>query len=571
METTLTILTERVDDIPLLIRQMQGMDLPRLLDEHFPTHGHWQGLSLGSLTTGWLAHILSQADHRMNAVQQWAEKRLETLSSLFDEPVRALDFSDDRLASILKALSDDARWDRFEATLSGHLLRVYDLKARCVRLDATTASGYFTVTEAGLFQFGHSKDHRPDLPQVKIMLSTLDPLALPLATQVVSGQRADDPLYLPAIEQVRQGLARRGLLYVGDCKMAALDTRAHIVAGADYYLCPLSKTQRAPDKLATYLDWRGEIALQPIYRTYGDGKGEKIAEGFERVETVVAQAQGQPVVWTERHLVIRSLKQAKAATEALEARLARALDAVVVLNERGQGKRYLRTLGEAHEAVEKVLFRYRVADLVEVQYHETITECTVRRYRDRPAHTVVESQVTVEAHVDRGALETAKRNLGWRLYVTNQPAEELPLAKAVLAYRDQYRIEHPIGRLKGQPLSLSPLYVQREDHVKGLVRLLTLALRVLVLIEHQVRDRLAKAGTDLVGLDVAHPRAATARPTAERLLKAFSYITLTSIVEADRRLVHVTPLSEVQERILALLDLSPKLYLELGAHFSKPP
>ena len=41
------IITERVDDIPLLIEQMQRMGLPTLFDDHFPTHGNWTGLSLG--------------------------------------------------------------------------------------------------------------------------------------------------------------------------------------------------------------------------------------------------------------------------------------------------------------------------------------------------------------------------------------------------------------------------------------------------------------------------------------------------------------------------------------------
>jgi transposase len=52
------IITERVDDIPLLLEQMQRMGLPTLLDEHFPTHGNWQGLSLGWVTTIWLSSIL---------------------------------------------------------------------------------------------------------------------------------------------------------------------------------------------------------------------------------------------------------------------------------------------------------------------------------------------------------------------------------------------------------------------------------------------------------------------------------------------------------------------------------
>jgi len=45
------------------------MGVQELLDEHFPTHGNWQGLSLGKVAIVWLSHILSQADHRLNQVQ----------------------------------------------------------------------------------------------------------------------------------------------------------------------------------------------------------------------------------------------------------------------------------------------------------------------------------------------------------------------------------------------------------------------------------------------------------------------------------------------------------------------
>ena len=132
--------------------------------------------------------------------------------------MRAHEFSDDRLEIVLRLLSDDQRWAAFEAALNPHLVRVYDLRTERVHVDSTSASAYTSVSEEGLFQFGHSKDHRPDLPQVKIMQAVLDPLGMPLATDVVSGERADDPLYIPCIERVQQSLGRNGLLFVGDCK-----------------------------------------------------------------------------------------------------------------------------------------------------------------------------------------------------------------------------------------------------------------------------------------------------------------------------------------------------------------
>jgi len=146
------------------------------------------------------------------------------------------------LAAVLRYLNQDESWQEYEREQGKHIIRAYALKTELVRLDATTASSHIEPSEDGLFQLGHSKDHRPDLAQVKIMLASLDPLGLPLATQVVAGNYASDPLYEPAIEQVRRTLNQEGILYVGDCKMAASKTRAGIEKSHDYYLMPLPAT-----------------------------------------------------------------------------------------------------------------------------------------------------------------------------------------------------------------------------------------------------------------------------------------------------------------------------------------
>jgi transposase len=157
-------------------------------------------------------------------------------------------------------LRHDTPWHAFEGAFTQPWLRVYDLQPERVRLDRTTASGYWRVTEDGRLQCGHRKDHRPDLPQVNVMRSVLDPLGLPVATAIVLGPRADDPLYLPAITRVRERVGRRGLLYVGDGQMGALETRASLQGGGDRSLCPVAETQLPPHVLADY--W-GLVASGP--------------------------------------------------------------------------------------------------------------------------------------------------------------------------------------------------------------------------------------------------------------------------------------------------------------------
>ena len=160
---------------------------------------------------------------------------------------------------------------------------------------------------------------------------------------------------------------------------------------------------------------------------------------------------------------------------------------------------------------------------------------------------------------------------GWRVYAADQPVEALSLAHAVLAYRSEYLVERSLGRLKGRPLSLTPMYVQRDDHATGLIRLLSIALRVLTLLEFVGRRQLAAAEAKLAGLYAGNPKRETARPTAERLLEAFRDITLTIIEGPQQTDRHLTALSPLQQRILGILGFSLALYTRLCTVSAEPP
>lgn len=573
MAEELTVTTERVDDIPLLITWMKRMGLAELTNEHFTPHGNWQGINLGRVLMGWLAHVLSESDHRLNQVQDWAARRTETLSGSLGVPVRALDFSDDRLATVLDSLSDDERWASFEASLNRRTVRVYDLTPECIRIDSTTASGYWKVSEEGLFQLGHSKDHRPDLPQLKVVLATLDPLGMPVATQVVAGDKADDPLYIPSIEQVRAGIERRGLLYVGDSKVMSLETRAHLQAGNDYYLGPLSLTQVPQEALESYLKpvWSGEQPVMSVERQDAEGTLEKIAEGYESQETLTAVINGQEVKWIERGLIVRSLAHAKAAEAALRLRLEKAERELKALNDRKQGKRRITDEPALRQAIEAILKQYQAEGWLDAQVTEQVQERQVCKYGDRPAETRFEWQFFVSVQRNEVALQQAIRCLGWRVYGTNAPPEMLSLEQAVLAYREEYLVEHNFGRLKGKPLSLIPMYLEDDQRATGLTRLLSIGLRVLTLIEHVARSQLTKAGEKLSGLYAGNPTRSTERPTTEAMLRVFKDIFLNFVQIGGQSYRHITPLSELQIKILDLLNIPSSIYSALAINSANPP
>jgi transposase len=101
--------------------------------------------------------------------------------------------------------------------------------------------------------------------------------------------------------------------------------------------------------------------------------------------------------------------------------------------------------------------------------------------------------------------------------------------------------------------------------------LLSLALRVLTLVEWVVRERLRQEKVKLQGIYAGQPGRQTDRPGAELLLGALKTISI-SVVEVNGQ-VHalLTPLTEVQQRLLELWNLSPDLYKNVVRGVPDPP
>jgi len=554
---------ERVDDIPLLMHVLrERLKLDQLLDAHMPRHGNWQGLSVGHVTVTWLAHILTENDHFMSHVQEWANARSEMLGQLLGQPLRATDLTDDRLSEVVRWLSDDALWYRVESAVNGQMIRAYCLPRRRVRLDTTTAK----LDKQGvswLFRRGYSKDHRPDLPQLKIMLAALDPLGAIVAADVVPGNAADDPLYVPVIDRLSDDWQTPGLLFIGDCKLSALANRAHIHQRGHYYLTPLAQVGEVPAELAEWVQRAldGQVHLISLVAENGSPWGE----GYELTRSPQARlADGQMLQWKERVWVVRSDSFAEAQRRGLHQRLEHAEAALRALTPpRGRGQRQFTEAEPLQAAAQTILEKYRVQGLLTVRLHLQVERRAVRAYGSRPARVEEQRRYVVQVWRNEPAIQAQERTLGWRAYVTNAPRRQLRLTEGVPVYADEWLVERNCQRLKGRPLSLSPLWVTREDHAIGLTRLLTLAARVLALVEYEVRQQLKVEQRALAGLFPGQASRETATPTTERLLKAFDNISLIVIRRGEQVERRLTPLSALQQDILHLLKCPISWYRQL--------
>jgi transposase len=571
-QSELVIITERVDDVALLIAQMIKMGLAEILDRHIPRHWKQRGLSWGWTAVIWLAYILTEGDHRKVSVEAYIKGMKHTLSQLTDQTIEPLDFSDDRLSHLLKHLSKLTYWRPIEQDLNARSIEVYDLAQDVIRCDATTVSGDHEVINGGLFQFGHSKDD-PTRPQIKVMMGSLDPLGMPLATDVLSGERADDGLYIAIIDRIQSGLDKRGLLFVGDCKMSALETRWHLARHPQLSLSPLPLTGSTAVAMEGWVTQGMAKAqggeLEAIWRLNDRGQRVLAAEAYE-VERSCHAPQGEEE-WTERVLVVRSPAYAAKQAAGLASRLEHAAHNLAALTPpRGRGKRQITDQATLLEAIASVLQAHRVEGLLDVQWEkqsERKTQYVGRgrgsAKRDKRVRHQTRYQIT---HIvrDEEAITALNGQFGWKAFVTNAESKRLSLKDAVLCYRNEYRVERLFNRLKSR-VHIAPMFVTLNEQIEGLTHLLTLGVRVLTVMEFVVRQSLQRDQDKLPGLHPENKQKRTDKPTAERLLKAFSKVSLTLIQTTAGEVIlrQVTPLSVVQEEIVKRLGLSPSLYRQL--------
>lgn len=563
-----TVTSERIDDIPLLIYWLQRMHIDTIIDAVLgPPHGNWQGLSYGQLALVFIAYILTECNHFLSPVQDWVRDHRLCLSRALGRAVRDTDFTDDRLEILLDHLGESEEIGaEIEAQMGQHLIRAYELPTDTARIDATRVSVYHQPKEGEtLLRFGWSKEKRPGQRQFVELLGTLDPAGVPLCSQTVGGQCADDPLYLPAWRRMVKILGRTDFLVVGDCKLASIENRARIQDGGGWYLAPLPMTGNTPDDLRR---WVLDPPVPPAAIRLPEQEEDEtdLGQGFELIQTRTwtnPQTKGE-IKWDERVLVLQSTKLAASQRKGLAQRLARAEAALQKLQVKTDDD-----LDSLIEKTQAILKQYNVSPYLEVTWTAQVTEHKryLKRGRHGPNSPFEMVEMTTWARTitrQEAAIEEFNTLAGWRLYVTNAPPHRLDTTGIVTCYLGQWQPERGFHRLKNAAMAVLPLLLRSDERIRGLLLLLVIALRAFTLFEFVARRSLAQQSEPLCGLYAGNPKRATRRPTAERLLKAFDNLTLYRLADGDGIRYEVTPLSALQKRILGLVGIPESTYADLA-------
>ena len=407
--------------------------------------------------------MITQADHRLCAVEEWVKAHRQTLELTTGWSIGEKEATDDRLARVVEELGkQEEACQQIELKLGQHLIRAYELPTEVGRADTSSFSVHHEQIEAeadSLLRHGHSKDKRPDLLQYRQLLGTLDPAGVPLVSATLAGNGADDPLYYPTWQRMASVIGHKSFVFLADCKAGAIATRAQIAAREGIYCLPVPMSGQNPLLLKQWV-LNPPAASVDIRWPQQEANDPALGRGFE-VELGklwLNPETGKWVRWHERYLVVYSTSLASAHIRGLHQRLNQAQTALDKLAAK-PGEQ----LEQLEAKVEALLKRHRVSEFLAVTTTAQTSIQTRHVRRGRPAANAPTQQVTriqlqLQVHRQPLAIEQAEQLAGWRLYVTNAPIARLSLPQAILYYREQWLLERGFHRFKRGHLPALPIY-----------------------------------------------------------------------------------------------------------------
>jgi transposase len=424
---------------------------------------------------------------------------------------------------------------------------------------------------------------------------------VPLVSGTHDGNTGECTLPLSYWERLRQLAGKGSFCFIGDCKIATLETLREICAQGGQFLAPLAMTVARQEELVEKLK-EGKLTFiavipeeegqRPIYerRTGRPGTrrqrlSQDLPEGEE--EEAAASPSGRAGQGTEyplggyqvceeswvikdkegheytiRKLIVRSSQLAHQQADTRQRHLQEAEAELQTL--RGKlNRRKLTTREAIASAVTKILREHKVEGLLEVSIEEHVESRRRKLGPGRPgpnSQYVTEEKGVFELKVCRKAEAIQEEALldGFFLMVSNRDPQEWPASRLLGLYKRQYKVEQVFHVLKG-PLAVAPMLLEKPNRICAMIFILTLALQLYTLIQRQAAQELLKRGHPLEGLMPNKIR--TWRPQTYLLLAAFDNINWVEIIhEGFPPLRSVTSLNPLQAEILGLLGVPVEDY-----------
>jgi Transposase len=406
--------------------------------------------------------------------------------------------------------------------------------------------------------FGHSKDYRRDLKQMKFGMGTTKD-KLPLFCDVLSGNEDDKKWNGNAIKRIEEELSSvelSNILHVADSALVTTDNLKEINDETYKFISRLPGTFRLEAKLI-----RKAIRNSENWEDLGTlGKDKKRASKYkiQSFRDVIGEKKYRFVVCYSSNLAEQNMKTLERNIEKEKSETNKAFDKTI-------SKEGYFCEADAQKAIlkfeDKLKLKYHTLKYT-MQVNEQIKKRTGvkgRRKKDEIPKTEKVYTFQYELIEDNDKINQRKEEIGMFVLITNELNEEnLSNKELLLEYKDQNSVESTFKVLKS-PSYVDAIFLNKPERIEAFGYIMVIAVLLMSLIERRICENLKPESEEINLLG----RRKTFSPTATALFKVFEQIKVVAI-PLGPGIQRIIPggLDENQKRILNLCGLSEEIYLE---------
>jgi len=429
----------------LVLPVCRELRLAEIVDRLCPMH-HFEHVSHGQVVEFLILHILQEPDRQpLYKLEEWAESH--NVSLLYECPASA--FNDDRVARALEALAPQIA--AIETAVVTEAIERYRVPVDTIHWDLTNVTFTGAYEDSELVRAGYG-DGRVHEKQLNVSMHMTGHGSLPVRHEALPGNARQAPLAGPMLRDLQARLGKSDLMLIPDCAGISYDNIVAYRAAGARFLGPMQLTPAEQEFIAS-VPAEDFVALK--YRSHNNPDCEYRC--FDTPLTVRRQKRDAPL--HVRALVMHSTHKQQRDAQGRQKKLDKALRRLEEIRGHLNKARY------AHEQYAREQLEKAVKDLAGIVHYEL---------------TGGYKQLALRFWTDEAALAEAGRADGRWLIVCeheNRTPEEL-----FALQREHYNIE-ALFRSFGHDLPVQPMWLHKDERLRGLLLVVILALTVYSLIE----------------------------------------------------------------------------------------
>ena len=399
---------------------------------------------------------------------------------------------------------------------------------------------------------GHSKDHRSDLKQLVYELSVTRDGTIPIHYKSHDGNRTDDTLHWENWLALRGIIGRSDFLYVADSKLCVSETLLNIDRSQGRFITIVPRTRSEVDEFSAKLE-ASFVRWEKVFAKRSTRKSKRI-DLYEVATGIYQMREGFKIYW------YRSSEKARRDWDEREEKIASAMDRIRSLADPIRKKKP-RTEAALRKKAEQILLRFGAKAWIKVDITlervEKFKQVTRgRATKDTTYRRIIRWIPSITCSRDETAISKSEALDGVFPLTTNT---DLNPAAVLKSYKHQPKLEKRHALLKSG-LHVTPIFLKKNDRIEALMFVYFLAQLLCSLMERQLRYEMAKRG--IRNIQILPEQRPSATPTAAQVIRVFHSCSRQLLLMKDDTPVQIfaDPLSPIQQLVLSLLDVSPKVY-----------